>query len=192
MVFGQRGSLAAPIYDKVHLVPFGEYLPLQGVLESIGLEQLTRMRGGFSPGATPRPLLSIPGLPRAAALVCYEAIFPTEIVQGAERPGLLLNVTNDGWFGESIGPHQHLHQARVRAVEQGLPLIRSANNGVSAVIDAQGRVLHRLDLNRRGVIDSGLPRIGPPTVYVRFGEMIFSGLVLVFLAWAAVLRRRLI
>ena len=191
MVFsGPRGGLAAAIYDKIHMVPFGEYLPLQGLLESIGLQQLTRMRGGFSSGSTPRPLLSIPGLPRVGALICYEAIFPTEVVQGTERPGLLVNLTNDGWFGDSIGPHQHLHQARVRAVEQGLPLIRSANNGISAVIDAQGRVLTRLDLNRRGVIDSGLPRIGPAPLYARYGEGLFAGLVLMFLAWAGALRAR--
>lgn len=189
MVFGApRGNLSAAIYDKIHLVPFGEYLPLQGFLESIGLQQLTRMRGGFSAGPAPRPLLSIPGLPRAGILICYEAIFPTEIVQGAERPGMLVNVTNDGWFGDSIGPHQHLHQARVRAVEQGLPLIRSANNGISAVIDSQGRILDKLDLNRRGVIDSGLPRIGPAPLYARYGEALFAGLVLMFLAWASLLR----
>ena len=191
MVFSApRGGLAAPIYDKIHLAPFGEYLPMQAVLESIGLQQLTRLRGGFSSGVTPRPLLAIPGLPRAGVLICYEAIFPTEVVQGAERPGLLINVTNDGWFGDSIGPHQHFHQARVRAVEQGLPLIRSANNGISAVIDAQGRLLQKLDLNRRGVIDSGLPRIGPPPLYARYGEGLFAGLVLMFLAWAATLRIR--
>jgi apolipoprotein N-acyltransferase len=189
MVFGPGGRLAA-VYDKIHLVPFGEYLPFQSTLESIGLEQLTRMRGGFAAGAAPRPLLSIPGLPRVGALVCYEAIFPTEVVQGIERPGLLVNITNDGWFGDSIGPHQHLHQARVRAVEQGLPLIRAANNGISAVVDAQGRILAQLPLNARGVIDSGLPRIGAPTLYVRYGEAIFAGLVLMFLAWATVLRRR--
>ncbi len=123
----------------------------------MGLEQLTRWRGGFSVGPSPRPLLSIPGLPPVAGLICYEAIFPAEIVQGAARPGLLLNVTNDGWFGDTTGPWQHFHQSRVRAVEEGVPLVRSANNGVSAVIDGQGRVLALLPLNARGVIDSGIP-----------------------------------
>jgi apolipoprotein N-acyltransferase len=132
IVFGEGGSLAT-LYDKIHLVPFGEYLPLQRQLEAIGLEQLTRLRGGFDIGVVPRPLLRVPGLPPAAPLICYEAIFPREIVQGSERPALMLNLTNDGWFGNTTGPRQHLHQARVRAVEEGLPLMRAANNGISVV-----------------------------------------------------------
>ena len=94
-------------------------------------------------------------------------------MQGAERPGLLLNVTNDGWFGNTTGPRQHLHQARVRAVEEGLPLVRAANNGISAVIDGYGRVLARLDLNVRGVIDAPLPAALPPPLYARFGDVVF-------------------
>ncbi len=121
LVFGEGGSLVTR-YDKIHLVPFGEYLPLQSLLESIGLQQLTRLRGGFDVGVSPRPLLHVPRLPAAAPLICYEAIFPGAVVEGAERPGLILNVTNDGWFGDTTGPRQHLHQARVRAVEEGLPL----------------------------------------------------------------------
>ena len=152
MVFGDQGNLEQT-YDKIHLVPFGEYLPMQALLESIGLEQLTRWRGGFATGPVPRPLLTIPGLPPVAGLICYEAIFPTEIVQGKQRPGLLINVTNDGWFGDTTGPWQHFHQTRVRAVEEGLPIIRAANNGVSAIVDGQGRVAAMLSLNARGVID---------------------------------------
>lgn len=190
MVLGANGGLTA-LYDKIHLVPFGEYLPFQPTLEAVGLQQLTRLRGGFASGTSPRTLLAVPGLPQVGALVCYEAIFPSEAVQGPERPGLFINVTNDGWFGTTIGPHQHLHQARVRAVEQGVPLIRAANNGISAVIDAQGRVLGRLELNVRGVIDTGLPRVGPPPLYTRFGDGIFAVMVLLFLAWATVLRHRL-
>ena len=189
LVLGENGTLAA-IYDKIHLVPFGEYLPLQEWLEAIGLQQLSRLRGGFSAGDSPRPLLSIPGLPQVGALICYEAIFPSETVQSASRPGIFLNLTNDGWFGTTIGPHQHLHQARVRAVEQGIPLIRAANNGISAVIDAQGRVLARLELNVKGVIDTGVPRVGPPPIYTRFGNGIFAVMVLIFLAWATALRQR--
>jgi apolipoprotein N-acyltransferase len=163
---------------------------MQGLLESIGLEQLTRWRGGFASGPVPRPLLSIPGLPPVAALICYEAIFPTEIVQGSARPGLLINITNDGWFGDTTGPRQHFHQTRVRAVEEGLPIVRSANNGVSAVIDGQGRVVAMLNLNVRGVIDAGIPGPVAVPVYATAGDSTFVVLALIFLVAAVVLRRR--
>lgn len=189
MVFGDQGDLEHT-YDKIHLVPFGEYLPMQGLLESIGLEQLTRWRGGFSIGTVPRPLLKIPGLPPAAALICYEAIFPTAIVQGAERPGLLINVTNDGWFGDTTGPWQHFHQTRVRAVEEGLPIVRAANNGVSAVIDGQGRVVAMLTLNARGVLDSGIPGSISAPVYAKLGDCTFLALALIFLGAAALVNYR--
>ncbi|MEZ5815917.1 MAG: apolipoprotein N-acyltransferase [Hyphomicrobiaceae bacterium] len=179
------------IYDKTHLVPFGEYLPFQQTLEAIGLEQLTRIRGGFDVGPTPRPLLRVAGLPAFAPLICYEAIFPATVVQSAERPAGLLNLTNDGWFGNTTGPRQHLHQARVRAVEEGLPLIRSANNGISAVIDAEGRVAAALDLDVAGVVDARLPGRLPLTVYARFGDAIFLGLWLAILAVVALRRPRL-
>ena len=175
----------AAIYDKIHLVPFGEYLPFQPVLEAIGLQQLTKLRGGFAAGPSPRPLLQLPGLPPIAGLICYEAIFPHAIVQGADRPGLIVNITNDGWFGNTTGPRQHLHQARVRAVEEGLPLIRAANNGISAVIDSHGRLLQTLGLNVRGVIDAPLPpalRRAPP--YARWGDSIAALLGVMFLAAA--------
>ena len=189
MVFADNGRLET-VYDKIHLVPFGEYLPFQRTLEAVGLEQLTRWRGGFSVGPSPRPLLAIPGLPAVAALICYEAIFPSAIVEGPQRPGLLINVTNDGWFGASAGPWQHFHQARVRAVEQGLPLVRSANNGVSAVIDGHGRVLAMLGLNDRGVIDSSLPSALTMTLYAWLGDWTFVALALFFAATATVLIRR--
>lgn len=187
LVFGQGGSLTT-LYDKIHLVPFGEYLPLQRQLEAIGLEQLTRLRGGFDIGVTPRPLLRVPGLPAAAPLICYEAIFPGAVVQGPERPALMLNLTNDGWFGNTTGPRQHLHQARVRAVEEGLPLVRAANNGISAGIDGHGRMLARLDLDARGVIDMALPTALAPPLYARFGDAIFLLLWLIGAAAAAVWR----
>jgi apolipoprotein N-acyltransferase len=174
MIFGDEGRLAA-VYDKIHLVPFGEYLPFQAALEAIGLEQLTRIRGGFEVGAAPRPLLHASGL-RVLPLVCYEAIFPSQLVQGAERPAIMINVTNDGWFGQTTGPHQHLHQARVRAVEEGLPIVRAANNGISAVIDARGGILSSLDLDVRGTIDSTVPRAVAPPPYARYGDWIFLGL----------------
>ena len=172
LVFGEGGSLTT-LYDKVHLVPFGEYLPLQPLLEAIGLQQLTRQRGGFDSGVRPRPLLRVPGLPPAVPLICYEAIFPGAIVPGTERPGVILNITNDGWFGDTTGPQQHLQQARIRAVEEGLPLIRAANNGVSAAIDGNGRILARLGLDARGVIDVALPAALSPPPYARLGDIIF-------------------
>jgi apolipoprotein N-acyltransferase len=172
LVFGEGGSLVDR-YDKIRLVPFGEYLPMQSVLEAIGLRQLTELRGGFTPGATPRPLLRAPGLPPSAPLICYEAVFPHAVVETADRPGVLLNVTNDGWFGDTIGPRQHFHQARVRAVEEGVPLLRAANTGISGVVDAYGRVLQHLGLNRRGTIDAELPPALPPPPYARFGDTLF-------------------
>jgi apolipoprotein N-acyltransferase len=189
MVFGDQGNLEQT-YDKIHLVPFGEYLPMQTLLESIGLEQLTRWRGGFATGPVPRPLLSIAGLPPTAALICYEAIFPTEVVQGEQRPGLLINVTNDGWFGDTTGPWQHFHQARVRAVEEGLPIIRAANNGVSAIVDGQGRVVTMLSLNARGVIDSRIPASIAVPLYATAGDSTFVVLALIFLVAAVVTSRR--
>lgn len=173
IAFGAGGKPIA-IYDKIHLVPFGEYLPMQGTLEAIGLEQLSRLRGGFSAGPAPRPLMRLGGLPVLAPLVCYEAIFPGALVQGAVRPAMLVNVTNDGWFGNSTGPRQHFHQARVRAVEEGLPLLRVANNGISAVIDAHGRVLQALGLDVKGVIDGRVPGALASPPYARFGDLPFA------------------
>jgi apolipoprotein N-acyltransferase len=179
LVLGPDSGLTT-LYDKVHLVPFGEYLPFQAALEAIGLQSLTRQRGGFARGQTPKPLLEIPGLPKVAPLICYEAIFPGEVTGTGPRPGLIVIVTNDGWFGDSIGPPQHFHQARVRAVEQGLTVIRSANNGISAVIDPEGRILALLHLDARGSIDSLVPSARPAPMYARFGEMIFALNLLAF------------
>jgi apolipoprotein N-acyltransferase len=189
MVFADDGRLET-VYDKIHLVPFGEYLPFQRTLETIGLEQLAHWRGGFSVGASPRPPLTIPGLPPVIALICYEAIFPGDAVEGSARPGLLVNVTNDGWFGETTGPLQHFHQARVRAVEEGLPLLRAANNGISAVVDAHGRLIATLGLNARGTIDASLPSALTLTTYVRLRDWTFVALALFFASAAIVLIRR--
>ena len=172
LVFG-KGGLLLTSYDKILLVPFGEFLPLRRVLGAIGLRAVANSFGSFEFGASPRPLLPIPGLPLALPLICYEAIFPAALIQGAQRPGLLINVTNDGWFGNTTGPRQHLHQARVRAVEEGLPLIRAANNGVSAAFDPYGRQLGWIDLDVRGVIDVVLPAALQPPPYARFGDLIF-------------------
>jgi apolipoprotein N-acyltransferase len=189
LVFGAGGSLLAT-YDKAHLVPFGEYLPFAPMLEALGLETLTRRRGGFAGGPEPRPLLHLPGLPAVLPLICYEAIFPSAIRGGPERPGLLVNLTNDGWFGNTTGPRQHMHQARVRAVEAGLPLLRAANNGISALVDGHGRVLVELALDQRGSADTDLPAPLPPTPYARFGDGLFAGLWLLGAGLLAAASRR--
>lgn len=167
-----------PVYKKHHLVPFGEYLPYEGVLGSIGLRQLTQ--GGFTPGPGPQ-VLEVPGLPPFSPLICYEMIFPAEVVPAGNRPGWLLQVTNDGWFGAFGGPQQHLAQARIRAIEQGLPVVRAANTGISAVIDAHGRVLTRIPLRADGHRDFRLPAALSPTLYARIGDVpAMSLVVLVF------------
>lgn len=178
------GARITHIYDKLHLVPFGEYLPFQGALEAIGLEQLTRVRGGFTPGKG-RRYVDAQGTPPFVPLICYEVIFPHAIRPEGARPQWLLNVTNDAWFGDSTGPWQHLHQARVRAVEQGLPLVRAANTGVSAVIDGYGRIVAALALGEQGTIDAKLPRALPETPFLRAGYLIEAVLTVIFAAgWA--------
>lgn len=160
-------------YDKTHLVPFGEYLPLQTLLEAVGLQQLSRLRGGFTPGPEPRALIDVAGVGKLAPLICYEAVFPGRIVQTVERPRAIVNVTNDGWFGNTTGPRQHFHKARVRAVEEGLPVIRAANNGISAVISGHGVVVKQLGMNFRGALDARLPPALAPTTYARWGDWMF-------------------
>jgi len=184
LIFDDAGR-PVKIYDKIHLVPFGEYLPFQDTLESIGLRQISRMRGGFTSGKEPRPLLTIGNLKEIAGLICYEAIFPGEVSAGLrpnDRPSLFINITNDGWFGNTTGPRQHFQQARVRAIETGVPLLRSANNGISAMIGPAGRVNRHLALNHRGTLDSKVPKALPPTLYAQFGDwIVFAQLVLVLL-----------
>ena len=168
------------IYDKVHLVPFGEYLPLQSLLERIGLQALTKQVGGFLSGDR-RRAMDVPGAPKMLALICYEAIFPGAAVPRGERPGWLVNVTNDGWFGISTGPYQHFQQARMLAIAEGLPLARAANTGISAVIDPVGRIVNSLPLGAEGILDARLPNALQPTIYVRAGNYIFVLLLVVSL-----------
>ncbi len=174
-------------YDKVHLVPFGEYLPYAAAVERWGLSQLVALPGGFSPGPV-RRTLAADGAPPFAPLICYEAIFPNEVLAPGSRPGWLLNLTNDGWFGDTPGPRQHLRQAIVRAVEEGLPLVRAANSGISAIVDPYGRVRARLDVGERGVLDGALPASLPPTVYARFGD-ILPAILLLLVASIAIATR---
>jgi apolipoprotein N-acyltransferase len=185
-VIDEKGSILS-IYDKVHLVPFGEFLPLQSLLERLGLMQLTKLPGGFLAGDRRRSQ-PVPGTPPMLPLVCYEIIFPGQAVPRDERPGWLLNLTNDGWFGISSGPHQHFAQARVRAIEEGLPLVRAANTGISAIVDPVGRIVRALPLGVEGVVDGPLPQAIGPTLYVRAGDAIAGGMVL--LAVLFIFRRR--
>lgn len=167
-VIGSAGRILDSV-DKVHLVPFGEYLPLSGVLESFGLRHFVHIPGGFEPGDH-RRRLNVPGLPAVAPLICYEAIFPGEVMPQSpleDRPGLMLNVTNDSWFGRTPGPYQHFAQARLRSIEEGLPLVRAANTGISAVVDPYGRVIASLPLGVEGVLDAPLPEGLPAPPFAR-------------------------
>ena len=184
------GGAILDTYDKVHLVPLGEYVPLRSLFERLGLQSMVHIPGGFDAGPG-RRLLSVPGLPAVAPLVCYEAIFPGEVTPtDGSRPGLMLNLTNDGWFGKTTGPYQHFAQARLRAVEEGLPLVRAANTGISAIVDPYGRILQELPLGREDVLDGQLPEAIAPTLFAR--APILSALLvwLVAIAGSLLLRRR--
>ena len=174
-IFGSHGKLLGT-YDKFHLVPFGEYLPLEGILRSLGFSEIAADTG-FSAGPGPKTL-SVPGTPPFGPLICYEVIFPNEVT-GEPRPAWFVNLTDDSWFGPNTGPMQHLLIARVRAIEEGLPIARAANSGISAVVDAYGRVRARLDLGLRGIIDADLPIALQPTPFSRYGTFILLVLLLV-------------
>jgi apolipoprotein N-acyltransferase len=162
-------------YDKFHLVPFGEYMPLRWL---IPIPAIANDGVDFAAGPGPRTL-DLPGLPPVGPLICYEVIFPGAVTDPAHRPAWLLNVTNDAWYGFSSGPFQHFSIARVRAVEEGLPLVRAANNGISGVIDPYGRVVKRLGLDDVGVVDSGLPvGLPDPPLYARAGDWLLLILML--------------
>ena len=167
-VIGADGTIL-DAYDKTHLVPFGEYLPLQELLQRAGLRQL--VRSGFSAGTAAAFRSTWPSPRRSRPLICYEAIFSGQVLPEEPRPGLLLNVTNDGWFGRTIGPYQHFHQARVRSVEEGLPLVRAANTGISAVIDAYGRTLATAPLGEATMIEAALPAAIAPTLYAEWRDI---------------------
>jgi apolipoprotein N-acyltransferase len=185
-VIGDDGTILS-VYDKLHLVPFGEYLPFQNFMEKIGFVQLTKVQGGFIPGDR-RRTMDIPNAPRMLPLICYEAVFPGDITSRDDRPGWIVNLTNDGWFGISTGPYQHLQQSRLRGIEEGLPVVRAANTGISAVIDPVGRIVARLGLGVEGVLDSGLPAALPPTIYTRTGDLPAAMIVAIAVIFAV--RRR--
>ena len=181
MVAIDREGRILASYDKAHLVPFGEYVPMRSILP---INKITPGTVDFSAGTGPRTL-HVPGLPAFSPLICYEAIFPGAAIDPADRPQWLLALTNDGWYGVSSGPFQHFSIARARAVEEGLPLVRAANNGVSGVVDPYGRVVRRLGLDAVGYLDVALPQSLPPTLYESVGDLPFLTALplLLGLAW---------
>jgi apolipoprotein N-acyltransferase len=186
-------GFAAPMkvtasYDKFHLVPFGEYLPFYGLLKRFGLDSLAPVAEGFTPGAGLQTL-EVAGL-KFSSLICYEVIFPGRSYKKDDRPDFIVTITNDAWFGDTAGPRQHLDQARLRAIETGLPILRSANTGISAAIDAQGRITQRLGLYQQGAITTSLPQKSATPFYSIIGDWIYGlllGAIVAFL-WS---RRRL-
>ncbi|MEO7465850.1 apolipoprotein N-acyltransferase [Sphingobium limneticum] len=179
-------------YSKAHLVPYGEYLPMRNILEPIGLSRLVPGDADFWPGPGPQSL-TLPANPGHPALkmgiqICYEIIFSGQVIDPANRPDFLFNPSNDAWFG-SWGPVQHLAQARLRALEEGVPIIRSTPTGVSAIVDARGHVVHALGLNRAGFLDAGMPPALPPTLFARLGNWAPGLLMLMLLGAALALRR---
>jgi apolipoprotein N-acyltransferase len=187
-VTDSQGEVTA-IYDKWHLVPFGEYIPFGDFLADFGLKAFAAREGfGYTAGPGAR-VLDLGRAGKVLPLICYESVFPQDLRAAPERADWILQVTNDGWFGNLAGPYQHLAQARLRAVEQGLPLLRSANTGVSAVIDAKGRVLDSLPLNSEGILDTTVPVALSATIYARTGDLplslVISGGIL-----CMILRRR--
>jgi apolipoprotein N-acyltransferase len=170
----QTGAIIGS-YDKIHLVPFGEYLPFQDFFEGLGLQQLDRMPGGFAAGRPGQQNVVAAGI-KLRPLICYEAVFPDEIT-GGERPNAFLNVTNDAWFGNTPGPYQHFSMSRTRSIEQGIPLVRVANSGISAIVDPFGRVVQHLSLGERAVLTGNFPNALEPTIYARLGRIATAALV---------------
>lgn len=169
VVLGANGDVT-DIYDKSHLVPFGEYVPGGALASALNLKGLAAKEGyGFGAGAGLR-LIEIAGLGRAMPLICYEAIFPHEVGGLNTRADWMLQITNDAWFGNLTGPQQHLAQARFRAIEQGLPMVRAANTGISAMIDGRGQITASLPLGVAGFLDVALPAALPETIYGRSGD----------------------
>ncbi len=175
-------------YDKAHLVPYGEYLPMRTLLAPLGVARLVMGDVDYVPGAGPAAI-PVPGFGNVGVAICYEIIFSGQIVDRAHRPDLLFNPSNDAWFG-AWGPPQHLAQARMRAIEEGLPILRATPTGISAVIDAHGYLLGTIPAGREGAIEVALPSPHPPTLFARLGNLLALLVALLFVAWAIALRRR--
>jgi apolipoprotein N-acyltransferase len=179
VVLDDSGTVLAT-FDKFHLVPLGEYVPAGRLLRAIlPIDTIAEGMSDFTPGPGPRTL-SLPGLPPVAPLICYEVIFPGDVAprEPAARAQWLLNLTNDAWYGRTAGPHQHFAIARTRAVEEGVPLVRAAGTGISGVVDPWGRVVAHLALGAEGVVDAPLPSaLAKPTIFVRYGDLVFWGIM---------------
>ena len=176
------------IYDKFHLVPFGEYVPLKTI---IPIEKITQGFSDFSPGDGLKTL-HLNNVPSFSPLICFEVIFPGQVANLLDRPKWLLNVTNDAWFGLSSGPYQHFSSARLRSVEEGLPLVRAANTGISAIIDPYGRVINKLDLLSEGYIDNYLPKpLASRTLYAKFGDRVFFIFLLILFSFIGIRKKLL-
>lgn len=185
-----RDGEVSALYDKHHLVPFGEYMPFGNFLAKFGIYGLASNEGfGYSPGPGPQ-VIDLGALGHALPLICYEGVFPQDVGAYDTRPDMLLLITNDAWFGKILGPYQHLAQARLRSAEQGLPMIRVANTGVSAMIDATGRVTASLALGETGWTDAALPPALPPTPYARTGDAPIVGFALFLLALSFLYNKR--
>ena len=191
MIYLDEEGRQQGLYDKHHLAPFGEYVPFGEIMARFGIYGMAATTGhGFSagPGAA---LMDAGSLGKALPLICYEAVFTQDVLSAPGRADFLLQITNDAWFGTRSGPYQHLAQAQMRAIEQGLPMVRSANTGVSAMIDPLGRITRDLPLGQAGYIDAKLPRALAPTIYARIGDIpVFIALLALFtLLWRNVARK---
>jgi apolipoprotein N-acyltransferase len=182
-----RGRIVGT-YDKAHLVPYGEYLPMRSLLEPLGLSRLVPGAVDFLPGPGPRTL-DLGTFGKAGVQICYEIVFSGQVVDRANRPDYITNGSSDGWFG-AAGPPQHFAQARLRAIEEGLPVLRSTPSGISGVIDAHGVVRQSLGMGEAGRIDMLIPRALPPTLFSRLGNMLGLGWAALFLLLAVVAMRQ--
>lgn len=176
-------------YDKQHLVPFGEYVPFENLVSKFGIRSMITLPGGFTAGAKEDRIINIPNVPPFVSMICYEAIFPSEILEKHAQVDWLVHITNDAWFGKIAGPQQHLTQARVRAIERGVPLARAANTGISAMLDSRGTVIDSLRLNTSGVLLSPLPPAHGDTWYGDFEETIFIFTLILLFGFAFLLNR---
>jgi apolipoprotein N-acyltransferase len=170
MVLVNAAGQVGEVYDKTHLVPFGEYMPFGDLMKRIGISGLVSRGGvGFSSGPIGQ-VIAVEGVGVAQPLICYESVFSRDIRAASERADFMMLITNDAWFGTISGPYQHLAQARLRSVEQGLPMIRAANTGISAMINTSGQITAQIPLGQAGWKDAALPPPLPPTIYARFGD----------------------
>jgi apolipoprotein N-acyltransferase len=175
------GGVILDTYDKQHLVPFGEKIPFEPLLSRLGLRAMISLPGGFTTGGARERNMRLAALPPLVPMICYEAIFPAEIMRRAAQADWLVHVTNDAWFGNWVGPYQHLAMARVRAIERGLPVARAANTGISGMIDGYGRMISAIPLNEPGILLDTLPPRAAPTLYARYEDIPFGlGLLLCF------------